>query len=112
MKPLHNKMIWVLGAISIVLIVLVGFILKRGACNHMRNTCCNRLMQIDSAKEQAALVYGWARCKPVPVEKLQPYLKGGAVPTCPTDGTYRIGVLGLSANTNVAALLKNYGAKK
>jgi len=55
------------------------------------NNCINNLRQIDAAKQQWALENNkTADATPTEVD-LKIYIKGNALPTCPTNGKYTIG---------------------
>jgi hypothetical protein len=61
-----------------------------------QNACINNLRQLDSAKEQWAMVKNAADgAAPVEAEVLE-YIKGAAMPTCPDGGTYTLNPIGES----------------
>jgi hypothetical protein len=60
-----------------------------------RNTCINNLRQIDAAKQQWWLVNNKTDVDVPTAQDLQPYLKGGVLPVCPSGGTYTIGAVGV-----------------
>ena len=55
-----------------------------------RNTCINKLREIDGAKQQWALEKNAAGDAVPTARDLLPYLKDGVFPTCPDGGTYFI----------------------
>ncbi len=56
-----------------------------------QNSCINNLRQIDSAKAQWALEHNKKDTDEVMISDLAPYLKGGALPDCPSaGGTYKV----------------------
>jgi len=75
---------------------LPAFIRARN--DSQKNACINNLRQIDGAREQAALAYGWTTGKNVngdPEKGLvNEYLKGSTTPLCPAGGTYDYSGLG------------------
>ena len=67
------------------------------------NTCINNLRLVDAAKEQWALETN-AADNALPVAgDVTPYLKGGAMPTCPANGNYTIAAVGTNPTCSVAA---------
>ena len=58
-----------------------------------RNTCLQNLRAIDAAKQLWALAYNKDAKDTPTVKDLQPYLKGGALPVCPSGGAYLIGAM-------------------
>jgi hypothetical protein len=66
------------------------------------NACINNLRQIDGAKQQWALENRKdANAVPV-VADLAPYLKGGAIPSCPSGGNYTLNNVALAPTCSVA----------
>ncbi len=57
--------------------------------------CSNNLMQIDSAKVNAAGALGLSQGAMVTPEQMAPYLFRNQVPTCPGNGTYFVNPLGV-----------------
>ena len=74
-----------------------------------QNACINNLRQIDSGKEQAALVNRWTNGTPVvaaaAVSNVNAYIKGLTgttnTPTCPAGGTYVYNAVGSNPICNV-----------
>jgi prepilin-type N-terminal cleavage/methylation domain-containing protein len=66
-----------------------------------KNTCINNLRQIDSAKEQWALETNAADDATPEEADVTAYIKGGALPECPSDGTYTIGAMGTAPSCDV-----------
>jgi prepilin-type N-terminal cleavage/methylation domain-containing protein len=62
--------------------------------NARRGTCINNLRLIDAAKEQYALENNVEEGVEPGNDDITPYLKGGAMPECPSDGTYTVGAVG------------------
>lgn len=62
--------------------------------NARRGTCINNMRLIDAAKEQYALENNQDSSVTPAAGDLTPYLKGGAMPTCPANGTYTTGAIG------------------
>lgn len=56
-----------------------------------KNVCINNLRQIDGAKEELALEKKKTKGESIPYEELHKYIKGGAIPTCPSGGEYFLG---------------------
>jgi hypothetical protein len=64
-----------------------------------RNTCINRLRQIDAAKNQWALENNKPATAVPTATDIAPYIKldaDGNIPGCPAGGTYTIGAVGVS----------------
>ena len=55
-----------------------------------QNSCINNLRQIDGAKSQWALENKKVDADDVTTTDVAPYLKGGAIPACPANGTYSV----------------------
>jgi prepilin-type N-terminal cleavage/methylation domain-containing protein len=68
--------------------------------------CINNLRIQDAAKEQAAMEQGWATGdaitagSPAETNALQ-YVKGNTVPTCPANGAYTWGNIGIDPECDV-----------
>ena len=62
--------------------------------NARRGTCINNLRLIDAAKEQYALENNKDSTVTPATADVVPYLKGGALPTCPASGAYTISPIG------------------
>ena len=58
--------------------------------NARRSNCINNLRLIDAAKQQFALENNVDETTTPASSDLLAYLKGGAMPTCPANGTYAI----------------------
>ena len=67
-----------------------------------KNSCINNLRQIDSAKEQWALETNASDTATPGSTDITPYIKGGAMPTCPSAGTYTISAMGTDPSCDVA----------
>jgi prepilin-type N-terminal cleavage/methylation domain-containing protein len=65
------------------------------------NTCINNLRQIDAAKEQWALDNKKVMWDAVVDAEVNEYIKGGARPICPADGTYIYGAVGTDPTCDV-----------
>ena len=66
------------------------------------NACINNLRQIDAAKQQWALENNkTAEATPTEAD-LKIYIKGNALPTCPTNGKYTIGNAGIYPICSIA----------
>jgi len=66
-----------------------------------RNRCINNLRQIDSAKEQSALANKWADGDFAVIPVIVQYIKGSALPVCPSGGKYDVGVIGKNPKCSV-----------
>lgn len=64
--------------------------------NARRGTCINNMRLIDAAKEQYALENNKDSGTTPATTDLTPYLKGGAMPTCPASGAYTVNAIGTS----------------
>ena len=58
--------------------------------NARRSNCINNLRLIDAAKQQYALENNADETASPAEADILPYLKGGAMPTCPAGGTYSL----------------------
>jgi prepilin-type N-terminal cleavage/methylation domain-containing protein len=67
-------------------IALPNFVRARNSTQ--QNTCVNNLRQIYAATQQWALENKKADTDTAQPSQIFPYLKGGALPTCPSGGTY------------------------
>lgn len=61
--------------------------------NARRGACINNMRLLDAAKEQYALANGKDATVTPAAADLTPYLKGSAVPICPTGGTYTLAAI-------------------
>jgi hypothetical protein len=59
-----------------------------------RNACINNLRQIDAAKQQWAVDKNKKLTAIPTAQDLAPYFKDGALPPCPSGGTYTINAVG------------------
>jgi len=69
-----------------------------------RNTCINRLRQIDAAKNQWALENGKTDGAIPTAQDIAPYIKldaNGNIPGCPSGGTYTIGAVGVPPTCSI-----------
>ncbi len=73
-------------------IAIPSFVKARSTAR--QNACINNLRQIDSAKEQWAMVENKNNGDPVDEAGVAAYIKGNAIPACPQGGTYTIGPIG------------------
>ena len=70
--------------------------------------CINNLRIQDAAKEQAAIEQGWATAQAIgpgtgeETNALQ-YVKGNTVPTCPANGAYTWGAIGVDPTCSLSA---------
>lgn len=60
-----------------------------------RNACINNLRQLDAAKQQWALEFTKTAESVPTAQNVAPYLKGNALPVCPSGGTYTINAVGV-----------------
>jgi hypothetical protein len=79
-------------AIILLLLAVPNFV--RARSTPCLNACINLLRQIDGAKDQFALEHKLPPGTLVNADQIAPYVKGGAIPSCPGDGTISIGPLG------------------
>ena len=63
----------------------------RARTTAQKNACINNLRQMDGAKEQWALENKKKSTDTYTLADLNPYLKGGTTPVCPSTGTYAPG---------------------
>ncbi len=61
----------------------------------MRGACLNHLRQIDAAKQQWALEFSKTVNAVPKAQEIAPYLKGTAMPICPSAGVYSINAVGV-----------------
>ena len=61
-----------------------------------RNACINNLRQLDAAKQQWALEFTKTAESLPTAQNLAPYLKGNALPVCPSGGTYTLNAVGVA----------------
>ncbi|MBI4431900.1 MAG: type II secretion system protein [Candidatus Omnitrophica bacterium] len=73
-------------------IAVPNFVQARNAARS--STCINNLRLIDSAKEQYAIENNVASGGAATSADIVAYLKGGAMPTCPSAGAYTINNVG------------------
>lgn len=59
-----------------------------------QNTCINNLRLIDAAKEQYALENDVDSSVTPGDDDIEPYMKGDAMPECPSSGSYTTGAIG------------------
>ena len=71
--------------------------------NARRGSCINNLRLIDAAKEQYALENNKDTATTPAGADVTPYLKGGAMPTCPAAGAYTIAAIGTKPSCSKAA---------
>jgi regulator of replication initiation timing len=69
--------------------------------NAAANPCFNSLRTIEGAKDQWALENKKANGTAVSAEDLQPYLKNGALPSCPQGGVYTLNAVGAMATCSI-----------
>ena len=62
--------------------------------NARRSTCINNMRLIDASKEQYALENNKDATTTPAAADLTPYLKGNAMPTCQSQGTYTVNAIG------------------
>ena len=65
------------------------------------NTCKNNLRIIDAAKEQFAMDNNKSNGYAVTSTEIAPYLKGSAMPTEPSSGTYTVSNIGTNPTCSV-----------
>lgn len=68
-----------------------------------KNACINNLRIIDGAKEQYAIANNKTTGDTVADTNITPYIKGGAMPTCPSGGTYTINTVGSNPTCSKSA---------
>jgi prepilin-type N-terminal cleavage/methylation domain-containing protein len=99
-----------------IVVAIIGLLAAIAIPNFVRarntsqkNACINNLRQIDGAKNQWALE-NKKQDTDTPVNSdISPYLKGNAVPTCPSNGNYTLGnVATLPACDQAATLGHTY----
>lgn len=66
-----------------------------------QNSCINNLRQIDSGKEQWAMAANKNDGDAVDTTTVNEYIKGGATPVCPANGTYTYNVIGTDPGCSV-----------
>jgi prepilin-type N-terminal cleavage/methylation domain-containing protein len=69
----------------------------RARANSQMNACVNNMRQLDGAAQQWALEKGKTTGATPVLTDVQPYLKlnsAGAVPPCPSGGTYTLAAIG------------------
>ena len=71
--------------------------------NARRGTCINNLRLVDAAKEQYALENNKDSTTTPAAADVTPYLKGGAMPTCPASGAYTIAAIGTKPTCSKSA---------
>lgn len=71
--------------------------------NARRSACINNLRLIDAGKEQWALENDKNEGDAVADADITPYLKGGAMPTCPSGGEYDKQAVGTNPTCSKAA---------
>lgn len=69
--------------------------------NARTSACINNLRLIDAAKEQWALETNAADDAEPTEDEVKTYLKGGAMPTCPADGSYSVEAIGTPPTCDV-----------
>jgi prepilin-type N-terminal cleavage/methylation domain-containing protein len=67
-----------------------------------KNACINNLRQVDGAKEQWALENKKKTNDTVDSSTMVDFLKGKAMPTCPSGGTYSINVVDSSPTCSLS----------
>ena len=61
----------------------------------MRTACLNHLQQMEAAKQQWALEFSKPAGTVLRAQEIAPYLKGVAMPICPSAGIYTINAVGV-----------------
>lgn len=69
-----------------------------------KNACINNLRQIDGAKQQWALENKKAVGALVSANDVSPYIKGDALPACPSGGTYTLNLVGINPTCSLGAV--------
>jgi hypothetical protein len=69
--------------------------------NAAANPCLNSLRIIEGAKDQWALENKKGTGDAMSAEDLQPYLKNGALPSCPQGGVYTLNAVGAMATCSI-----------
>jgi prepilin-type N-terminal cleavage/methylation domain-containing protein len=80
-----------------IVVAIIGLLAAIAIPNFVRaretaqaNACINNLLQIDGAVQQWALETRAASAAAVTLADCAPYLKGGAIPSCPASGSYTV----------------------
>lgn len=84
-----------------IVVAIIGLLAAIAVPNFVRsrnasraNVCIQNLRQMDHSKEQYAIENNAGEGSAVADADITPYIKGGAVPTCPAGGTYTLGNIG------------------
>lgn len=84
-----NVIICSLIGIVMLVVILPNFMKARSVS--CQNWCINNLRQIDSGKEQAALIERWGDTEATVATIVNLYIKGNTTPVCPGGGVYSYG---------------------
>ncbi len=68
-----------------------------------RNTCINNLRLLSAAKDQSALENGYAETSVLTSAQVTAYLKGNAMPNCPSAGTYTVNAVSVNPVCSLSA---------
>ena len=74
---------------------------QKARSNSREKACINNLRIMDGAKEQFAMDNNKVDTDTVADSDITPYIKGGNMPTCPSAGTYAVGVVGTDPTCDV-----------
>ena len=107
MKLRQNKAGFTLVEIMIV-VAIIGLLaaiavpnFTQARTNARTAACVNNLRLMDAAAEQWALENNQDNGDAVALGNVAPYLKGGAIPTCPAGGAYAVTVVGANPTCSV-----------
>lgn len=90
-----KRLITILASLSFAILAVVfirQWVIARNTPSS--NACVNNLRQINSAKDQWAIVNNRSNGTIASWIEVVPYLKGNAKPACQMGGTYTIGAVG------------------
>lgn len=90
-----------------IVVLIIGILLAIAIPNFVKaretsrtKSCIANLKQIDAAKEQDAMDHNIAEGGAA--ANYLDYIKGGALPTCPSGGTYTVGAIGTDPTCSIA----------
>jgi prepilin-type N-terminal cleavage/methylation domain-containing protein len=95
-----------------IVVAIIGLLAAIAIPNFVRarntsqkNSCINNLRQVDGAKNQWALENNKVDTDTPQNSDITPYLKGGAVPSCPANGSYTLGNVATLPSCSLSASL-------
>ena len=83
----------VVAIIGLLAVIAIPAVIK-ARNKSQANVCISNLRQIDSAKEQWAMLTGKRNGSAVVVSEVDEFIKGGNGPSCPAGGTYDYTTIG------------------